>query len=126
MGCEFNRTDLFGPGPQRAALEPFGLLAPARLSIGQTAPGSVVLGPLELTVIVRGRMVTAGDADLADRLQFIADQLTDPPSIGELVLDDGRAFADMAFLRFSPADRTDRARAVSLAFEARFTRLLTP
>lgn len=125
MSSTFRGTDLFGDGPHRFSLEPLGVLAPLRLSIGVTAPGSAVIGPLEVAVVVRGRLVAPSEGDMDGRLELIRSFLTFPTTDGELVDHHGRSYADAAFVRFVPADRTDRGRAVSLAFEARFVQLVS-
>ena len=122
MPSFFQSTDLFGPGPHRFSLATQGeyILTLARIDPFQS--GSSPIGPLELTVIVRGRLVASSESDLWTRRDAIAAKLTHPPQVGDLVDHHGRTFTDMSFVSFTPADRTDRGRVPSLTFEARFTR----
>ncbi len=119
----FNELDLFGSGPHRFAQLTLGeyLLVNARVDPYQA--GSTAVGPLELAITVRGRLVAESEADLWALRDDIAALLTHPPTVAQLKEDAGRTWDNMSFVAFTPADRTDRARAVSLAYEATFIRL---
>src|SRR5690349_17593874 len=110
----FKGLDLFGSGPHRFALRKQGQLVVPELSLGSAVSGSLYLGPLETCVVVTGRLVAADDAALWALRDAITAQLLDPPAPGTLVDHHGRTFSDMSFITFEPADRTDRARVVSL------------
>lgn len=126
MGSTFNGLALFDSGPHRFAEGPIGELVVSNLSLGSNAAGSVALGPLEPVVIVTGRLVADKESDLWTLRDDISAQLTDPPQVGDLVDHYGHVWTDMAFIRFEPDGRTDRARWVSLRYTARFMRFLSP
>lgn len=86
--------------------------------------GSQPIGPLEIAVIVTGRLVADTESNLWALRDAVAAQLTDPPTTGDLVDDNGRTWPDMSFINFTPADRTDRGREISLAYEMTFLRFL--
>lgn len=126
MPSSFLARDLFGSGPHRFALEPLGSLVVPMFTLSDGAAGSVSLGPLELAVVVTGRLVAPTEAALWSLRDAIGALLTDPARTGTLVDGHGRSWADMSFVRFEHADRTDRGRVASLAYRARFLRFLSP
>ena len=127
MASSFGGVDLFGGSPHRFVMGAVGPVVRTRLSLGQTAAGSLLVGAGEPTVTVRGRLVAASAAALFARIDAIAAELQ-PGSGGfvrrMLVDHDGRSWADMTFVSFSPTDVVDRGREVSVEFEAVFQRLL--
>ncbi|MBX3359692.1 MAG: hypothetical protein KF745_14830 [Phycisphaeraceae bacterium] len=127
MSSSFKGKDLFGSGPHRFATEPIGsqLLPTIRLGAGPI-PGTTWIGPLEEAVVVRGRLVAPTDAALQELIAAIAEELADPSSTGSLADHAGHEWKNMSFVLFTPADRTDRARLVSLAYTARFLKFLLP
>ncbi len=127
MGSSFGGVDLFGNSPHRFEMGAMGPVVRTRLSLGTTAPGSVLVGAGEPMVTVRGRLVAAGRAALMVRIDAISAELQ-PGSGGfvrrALVDLHGRTWADMTFVSFSPGGVIDQGREASVEFEAVFQRLL--
>lgn len=119
----FNELALFDSGPHRFAQLTLGeyLLLNARVDPFQ--PGSTPVGPLELAITVRGRLVASSEEGLWALRDAISAHITHPPTVAALKEDSGREWNDMSFVAFSPADRTDRGRTFSLAYTATFVRL---
>ncbi len=122
MASSFKSVDLLGSGPHRFSTGPLGQQVVLRLQIGQTAAGSISLGGQELTVTVRGRLAAESDSTLQDALDAIQSQLDNWATAGVLVDHHGRSWDDMKFVSFTPDDRIDRGREVSLGYTARFIR----
>jgi hypothetical protein len=124
MASTFKGLGLFNSGPHRFALGPQGeyVLINARLT--PTQAGSTPIGPLELTVIVKGRLVAAGESALWTLRDAVTAQLTDPVQTGTLIDHHGRTWTDMSFVRYEEGDRTDRAREWSIGYTATFVRFL--
>lgn len=120
MASSFKGLDLFGSGPHRFAVGRQGQAVTSELFAVPPASGSRYLGLVELEVTVVGRLVAATDAALWALRDSITAELLDPPDPGTLIDHHGRSWADLSFIGFTPADRTDRGRLVSLAYEARF------
>lgn len=116
----FKSIDLFGSGPHRFAVGDQGQALTSELFETPPAPGSRYRGPVELRIIVTGRLIAANETDLWMLRDAITGQLLDPPTPGLLIDTHGREWPDVSFVKFTPADRTDRGRVVSLAYEARF------
>lgn len=125
MGSTFKNLPLFDSGPHRFAVGRQGQLVVSELSLGGLGSGSLYLGLVELSVTVTGRLVAASESALWALRDAIAAQLVDPPAPGTLVDHHGRAWTGMSFVRFEPADRTDRGRVWSLAYTAVFLRFKT-
>lgn len=126
MPSSYNSQDLFGSGPHRFTQAPLGEYVLRNAVIDPFQAGSQAIGPLELTITVRGRLVAADETALWELRDTIALQLNDPPTVAELVEPGGRTWNNMAFVNFTPGDRTDRGRTVSLAYTATFIRFLSP
>jgi hypothetical protein len=128
MPSSYKSFNLFGSGPHRFAVRTQGLFTPSNTAInGSPTPGSTVLGPLELEVVVTGRLVAASESALWTLVDAITAQLVHPnpaTTPGTLIDEHGRTFTGMTFITFTPEDRTDRGRVHSLAYEALFRRLL--
>jgi|ERR1043165_7783286 hypothetical protein len=120
MPSSFKSLDLFGSGPHRFAVARQGQALESELFQSPPNSGTRYLGPVELQVIVIGRLISSDEAGLWTLRDAITAQLLDPPSPGALVDLHGRSWADMSFVGFIAADRTDRGRQVSLSYEARF------
>lgn len=125
MPSSFLGEPIFDSGPHRFRRLPLGLQVVPVMALDGVSPGSVALGNLELIIEVRGRLIGASDADLDTLTDAIASMLTYPPTRGELIDHHGRTYENISFVRFEPADRTDRGRTVSLAYTARFVRFLS-
>lgn len=118
----YKTLNLFGSGPHRFALEYQGQLVVPKLRLGIQLSGSGWLGIEELTVRIAGRLVASSQSALWALRDAIAAQLIEPPTPGTLIDNSGRTFTQMSFISFEEADRTDRGRAFSLAYTARFRR----
>jgi hypothetical protein len=126
MPSSFNGADLFGPGPHRFSQGPQGLaIVPNSVFLATWVPGSTAYGPLDLDVIVTGRLVADNEAALWAQRDAIAAVLTFPPTPATLIDHHGREWTDMTFYRFEEGDRTDRGRKLSLTFRAHFRKDLT-
>lgn len=124
MSSSFKSLNLFGSGPHRFSRSPQGELAISDVALGSFTPKTNVFGLVELEIVVRGRLVAVSDSALWTLRDAITAQLTDPPAKGTLVDHTGRSYADMSFLRYEESPRTDRGRAVSIAYLARFRKLI--
>jgi hypothetical protein len=122
MPSSFKSLDLFGSGPHRFAVGAQGQALSSELFLPVPASGTLYHGPVELEVTISGRLVAASESALWTLRDAITAQLLDPPAPGMLIDHHGREWADMSFVKFTPDDRTDRARAVSLGYKARFLR----
>src|SRR5881394_1017325 len=110
----FNSLDLFGSGPHRFALAKQGEDVVPNFTLGSGGSGSTAVGPIELDVIITGRLVAASEGDLWTLRDAIAAQLTDPPTAATLVDDHGRTWSGISFITYTESDRTDRGRAWSI------------
>lgn len=125
MGSTFKGMDLFGSGPHRFSVGKEGLFTATNTEIqGTPTPGTTELGLLELEVQVAGRLVAESESALWSLRDAITAELSSPAVAGTLIDHHGRTWTDMTFVRFDPADRTDRGRRVSLGYRATFRRFL--
>lgn len=137
MASFFNSLGLFNSGPHRFGHRAIGELVVPNAALNPVQPGSIAAGPLELVVVVTGRLVASSESALWTLRDAIAAQLTDPPVTATLVDHHGRSWNDMSFVRFEPLEpgggggsaggsggRTDRGRVRSLAYRAVFIRFL--
>ncbi|GMV26806.1 MAG: hypothetical protein AMXMBFR58_28370 [Phycisphaerae bacterium] len=124
MASSFNGVDLFGSGPHRFSVSSRGQLLVRDLDLGGLSPKSHPVGLLELEVVVRGRLVAASNSALWTIRDAITAQLQDPPVMGTLVDHTGRGYTDMSFVLYTEDRRTDRGRVHSIAYAARFRRLI--
>ncbi len=120
MPSSFKSLDLFGSGPHRFRERRRGQTIASELSLGVITNGTRYLGPLEIWVEVKGRLVAVSESALWTLRDAITAQLLNPPAPGTLIDHHGRQWTDMSFVQFEAADRTDRARKVSLAYRALF------
>ena len=121
MPSSFNTTDLFNSGPHRFHAGPRGTQLIESAVLSPTTPGRQAIGPLDALVTVRGRLVAASDEDLWAVIKNIEDQLTDPPTTADLIDSHDHTFKDMSFISFTPLAPFERARTVSVPYEALFT-----
>jgi hypothetical protein len=123
MASTYNGQGIFNSGPHRFQVGASGsqLLSNGRLN--PVAPGFTAIGALERTVIVRGRLVASSESALNTLLTAVAGQINSPPTRASLVDHHGRTYADMDFVEFTPGDRVDRGRLITMAYEARFVKL---
>jgi hypothetical protein len=122
MPSSFKSLDLFGSGPHRFAVGREGQVLSSELFLPTPGPGTLYRGLAELHVTITGRLVAATEPALWALRDAISAELLDPPAPGALIDLHGRTWADMSFVGFTPGDRTDRARGISLPYEARFLR----
>jgi hypothetical protein len=120
----YKSLDLFGSGPHRFALAKQGEDVVPNFTLGTGGSGSTVIGPIELDVIVSGRLVAADESALWTLRDAITAQLTDPPVPGTLIDNHGRTWSDMSFITYQEADRVDRGRAWSVEYKAVFRRFI--
>ena len=116
----FKSLNLFGSGPHRFAVAHQGQAISSELFEPNPASSSLYRGLTELQVVITGTLIAATEAGLWSLRDAITDQLLDPPEPGTLIDQHGREWADMSFIKFTPADCTNRGRVVSLEYEARF------
>ncbi len=116
----FKSLDLFGSGPHRFSLALQGEDVVPNFTLGSGGSGSTPVGPVELDVIVRGRLVAPSESALWTLRDAIKTELADPPVPGDLIDNHGRTWTDMSFITYKEQDRTDRARQVSLEYTATF------
>lgn len=134
MASFFNSLGLFNSGPHRFGVRAIGELVVPNAALNPVVPGSIAAGPLELVVVVTGRLVSATEGGLWSLRDTIAAQLTDPPVTATLIDHHGRTWDNMSFVRFEPQEaaggaagtggRIDRGRLRSLAYRAVFVRFL--
>jgi hypothetical protein len=110
--------------PHRFARGRRGQLLISDIEFGNYTPKSYPVGLVELEVTVRGRLVATSESALWTRRDTIVAQLTDPPAIGLLIDHHGHEDADMSFVRYEEAPATDRGRTWSMAYVARFRKLI--
>lgn len=123
MGSEFKGKDLFGSGPHRASVGPEGQQLVPRLELDEPQSGLAALGPLDVRIEVRGRLVASDLASLNALREAIRTELEAEPTPGTLVDTQGRTWTDMTFARYEEGDRVDRGRTASVAYVAEFVRL---
>ena|GEM_PF-916803 len=134
----FDGKSIFGSGPVRVVIEPRGAVLIPRLRLNQPVSGSVLIGPAELVVQIRGRLVASDEATLRGLEQEALATLTNPPTVSRLVEPSGVQHDDMTYVSFErrgwgvagsardglgEVGTIDRGREVSLAFVARFVRV---
>ena len=127
MPSSFNSLDLFSSGPHRFLPGPSGeqLIHRTARCDPDLQSGTQAVGPLDSTVLVRGRLVADSDAALWSLIEAITAALTDPPTTADLIDLHAHTYAGMSFISFIPTAPTDRGRQISLPYEARFTRFPT-
>ncbi len=132
MASFFNALGLFNSGPHRFGHRAIGELVVPNAALNPVQPGSIAAGPLELVIVVAGRLTATTETALWTLRDAIAAQLTDPPVVASLVDHHGRTWTGMSFVRFEPlepsggqgAGRTDRGRVRSIAYRATFVKFL--
>jgi hypothetical protein len=120
----FKSIDLFGSGPHRFAVGKQGEDVVPNFTLGAGGSGSTAVGPIELDVIVSGRLVAASESALWTLRDAVTAQLADPPVPGTLTDGHGRTWTGMSFITYQEGDRTDRGRVVSIEYRAVFRRFL--
>lgn len=118
----YKGVDLFGSGPHRFAVGPRGERVVPNYVLGAPGSGSTPTGPIEVDVVVRGRLTGGTMSQLWSKRDAITAQLASPPAAGTLIDESGRSWADMSFIAFEEGDRVERGRVCSLAYRAVFRR----
>lgn len=121
MPSSFNAIDLFSSGPHRFSVGPMGSQLIENTLISLTTPGRQSIGPLDGDITVRGRLIADTEPDLWALIDTITAQLTTPLTTGDLIDLHDRAFKNVSFISLTLLAPFDRARAVSVPYEARFT-----
>lgn len=121
----FDGVDIFGPGAHHLVVIERGVMLVPRLRFGTLSSGSLVAGEIELTAVVRGRLVHDKLTDLWAAVSTIEAGLTNPPTAGTLEDGLGQVLAGMNFVSFKTEQRLERGRQIALAFEATFVRIQT-
>ncbi|MEK6701971.1 MAG: hypothetical protein AABZ53_06895 [Planctomycetota bacterium] len=122
MPSTFKGLNLFASGPHRFMVGKQGPFVFSLSALGSPSAESIASGVVELDVTVKGRLIAANDTALWALKGAITAQLLDPPTAGTLIDSHAHSFADMSFISFVEGDRTDRGRAVTLAYVALFRR----
>ncbi len=122
MAVTFGGVAIFGVSVLRTLLEPRGALVVPKLALGSREPGTDLIGPLEVGVVIRGRLLASTTADLEQRLGQVRLRLAPDWPPATLVDTLGRTHHDMEFVRLVLAGPMDRGRMVSVGLEARFLR----
>lgn len=120
----FNTLALFASGPHRVVHLPIGEAVLPNGVLNPVNPGSTPIGPIELEIEIRGRLIASSESALWSLRDAIAAQLTHPPTTGTLEEPSGRSWSSMSFVSFTAAGPTDRGRTWSIAYIARFIRFL--
>jgi len=117
---QFGSKNLFGSGPHRFAFAERGQeVVPNYVLIGSGIPGTTSVGPRELDVVVRGRLVADTEPALWTlRAAIAAEAEGNAPQT--LTDNAGHAWPQMTLISYKEADRVDRGRAWSIAYEATF------
>lgn len=126
MASTFAGAGIFNSGPHRFVEGVSGAQLVSNGRLFALDAGSQAIGALESSVVVKGRLVAANESALWALRDAIAARVTFPVTRGTLVDHSGRSYANMDFVSFTPGDRVDRGRQVSLAYEARFVSLRGP
>ncbi len=113
---------LFNSGPHRFIVRPVGMLYVPPLFFDPIQTTTNVVTQLELTIIQTGRLIGASESDLWSQVNAIK-SAAEVQLNGTLTDNNGVTWTDMTLLRFAPADRVDRGRVISLAYEATYIRL---
>lgn len=117
---------VFGSGPSRVMEGPRGEYVLVKARVSPFDAGSEAIGPLEVRLIVTGRLVESNVTDLNITVQSINDLLVHPPTTYLVVDALGREWTDMAFVLFEATGPVEIGRQASMAYRAEFLRFLVP
>lgn len=113
---------LFNSGPHRFQINRVGMLFVRPLFFDPIQTTINVITPLQLMIIQTGRLIGADEEDLWS--QFDAIKLAAEAQLTGILIDNNNiSWLDMTLLRFTPDDRVDRGRNISLAYSATYARL---
>lgn len=122
MSSSIAGQSLFNSGPHRFQINRVGMLFVRPLFFDPIQTTINVITPLQLMIIQIGRLVGADEQDLWS--QFDAIKLAAEAQLNGILIDNNNiSWLDMTLLRFTPDDRVDRGRDISLAYSATYARL---
>jgi hypothetical protein len=113
---------LFESGPQRFAVRRVGTLFVPPLTVDAFQTTINVVGPIELRVVQTGRLLAPDDDDLFDQIEDIRAQC-EAQLTGVLIDNNGNSWTDMTLLAFTPGEKVDRGRVVSVGYRVDYARL---
>lgn len=121
MASSFAGFTLFNSGPHRFIIRALGRLTYAPFQFPNQTNVTDDRGRRELAIIQTGRLIAPTNADLWTLISNIQSH-AELPRTGALIDHHARSFTNMTLVRFTPDDRIDRARTVSLAYSALYIR----
>jgi hypothetical protein len=126
VSSTFAGLALFDSGPHRFAPRAVGRVWLPPFAIDELQ-ATIFVGPqpVELAIEQTGRLVAPTDAQLWTQFDAIRTR-AEAQLTGALVEQSGRSWPAMTLLRFRATGPVDRARAVSLPYEALYVRLAAP
>ena len=127
MPSMYNGSALFDSGPHRFVMQRYGQTeilpgVPATLQ-SQPNPKWLQLGLVQLSIVVRGRLVADTEAGLWALRDAISGAITATPSTGTLEDGHGQSWPNMWLVRFEEKGPVDVGRQWSIAYEAVFRRV---
>jgi hypothetical protein len=119
----YKSLNLFGSGPHRFGFGRQGHLVTLDFFNGFGGGGSTAQGPIDLEIVVSGRLVAVSEGGLWNLRDAIRGQINEPPVPGTLVDSAGRSWLEMTLVRYEEGVRRDRGRVYSMRYTAVFKRL---
>ena len=113
---------LFESGPQRFRAPQVGSLFVPPLTVDPFQTTINVVGPIEVRIVQTGRLIGDDDDDLYDQIETIRGH-AEAQLTGVLIDNNGNSWTDMTLLKFTPGERVDRGRVVSVAYKVDYARL---
>ncbi|GIW74594.1 MAG: hypothetical protein KatS3mg103_1116 [Phycisphaerales bacterium] len=127
MPSSYNGAALFGSGPHRFIMERQGQteIPPGTSPTMQSQPNPkwLQIGLVQLSVVVRGRLVAQSEEDLWTLRNAITAALTPTPSPGTLEDHGGQTWTNMWLVRYVEKGPVDVGRTWSIAYEAVFRKV---
>lgn len=127
MPSMYDGSPLFASGPHRFEVHRQGQteVPPGTSPTLQSPPSSkwTQLGPVQLSVSVRGRLVASSEADLWTLRDAISGALTSSPSTGTLEDGQGKSWDNMWLVEYREIGPVDVGRAWSIGYEAVFRKV---
>lgn len=126
MPSMYNGSALFDSGPHQFIVERQGQteLSPGwQPPQGQPYAKWTPIGPVQLSVRVRGRLTAATESGLWALRDALAGALTTSPSSGTLEDGNGRSWPGMWLVRYEETGPVDVGRVWSIGYEAVFRRV---
>jgi hypothetical protein len=123
----YNGSPLFASGPHRFEVQRQGQteVPPGTSPTLQSQPQArwTQLGLVQLSIVVRGRLVAASEADLWTLRDAVSGALTATPSTGTLEDGQGQSWTNMWLVGYVERGPVDVGRAWSIAYEAVFRKV---